>query len=92
MQGIAAPWNPLKRIPARLSPGQNFFVGALSFGGSMCLFDLSDRYIRWRLYGSPFDQVTLVRFFSIIASCMFAGVLFGAIMMLTDGLWRKNRS
>ena len=83
ISGTAAPWNPLKLIRVRLSLGQNVSVGVLSWGVSMCIFDLADRYIRWRLYGSPSDQLTLERFFPILFSSLFGGVLFGFLMAFT---------
>jgi hypothetical protein len=65
-----------------------FQIGLLSFGIAMLIFDLSDRYLRWKLYGNPSDQLSTEHILGSIISCLFAGLLFG----LLTGLIEARRS
>ena len=56
--GIAVPLIPWKRRELRLTANQSiFWEGIVSWGVSMLLFDLTDRYVRWRLYGRFEDYI-----------------------------------
>jgi hypothetical protein len=84
MSGTPASWNLLKSLRARLSGGHHLLLGVLSFGGSLLIFDLADRFILWRLYGIESEQLTPDRFFRVLVGDLFAGFLFGFVTMFTS--------
>jgi hypothetical protein len=64
--------------------GQHIILGVLSFGVPLALFDLTDRWLRWKLYrdgpfvGSVDDWV------GAIAVALLAGMLFGFASTSTE--------
>lgn len=83
MSVAIAPWNPLKFLRIRLSDGQNMLLGVLSFGGSLCIFDLAHGHILRRLYDGGY-QPTLGRFLRDLVGDLFVGIFFGFSLMFTN--------
>src|SRR5215472_4497344 len=73
--GIDLPLNPFKRRRVKTSIERYITeVGVLTFGVGMLIFDLCDRYIRWKMFGGPSDRLTPEQIVGSVLGCLIAGV------------------
>lgn len=80
LQKRGVSWNLLKLRKMKLTGAQNFFgSGLLAFGVGTFIFDLSIRYVRWKLYGNPPDQLHFQSVIQVLFSALLGGVIFGML-------------
>ena len=73
------PLNPFKRtrLRLRMDLGQHILLGVLSFGVSLAMFDLTDRWLRWKLYRDGPFVGSVDDWIDAIAIGVLAGMLSG---------------
>jgi len=91
LSGIAVPWSPFRRLLPVSGNLARFVlqVGVLTVGIACLIFDLSNRYIRWAMYGNPSDRITTGHVIEQVLGCLFVGILYGLLIGLMDS--RKSR-
>ena len=64
----------------------------LGIGVGLFIFDLADRYIRWKLYGNPSDQPQFQNVIELLYSSLLGGAIFGLLMALQDSTFGRKRT
>jgi len=80
------PLNPFKRtrFKLRMDLGQQAFLGVVSFGVPLALFDLTDRWLRWKLYRDGPFVGSVDDWIDAIAIGVLAGMLSGFASASTE--------
>ena len=73
--GQPIPLNPFSRRKLRLNMVQNISFGVSVFGPSLVIFDLTDRWLRLKLFGEGSLDRWIVG--GMVVSALSAGILFG---------------
>lgn len=87
LSGVAVSWNPFRRLlqVRKVTLGKYILeVGLLTVGVACLTFDLSNRYMRWTMYGNPSDRLTFGRLTEVILGCVFVGVFYGLLTGFMD--------
>ncbi len=91
-KGEKISWKPVswKYMP-KTEIQDHLVQGVLGFGVGIFIFDLADRYIRFRFYGNPSDKLHVAGVIQVLCSALLGGVVFGLLMSFEDSVFGKKR-
>jgi hypothetical protein len=82
--GVPISMNPRKRGKLKWDLRQSMLFGVLVWGVGMIIANVTNKYISWKLTGTPSDQLTLLGFGRLVLTWTLGGVLFGLFMCLNN--------